>query len=455
MMKDNIVVQNDEIISVGELNKSAKYLLENNFNNISVVGEISNLSRPSSGHIYFTLKDEDGAIRCAMFKNQNIKLNFSPENGDQCVLKGQVSIYAPRGDYQLIVKNIEPAGAGNLMQKFEALKNKLEIEGLFDPDKKLSIPSSPKHIGIVTSSSTAAFQDIISTVQRRSPSSQVSLSEAIVQGDNAHVSIINALNRIVLFNEINPENKIDVVILSRGGGSIEDLWCFNNEDLAREIFSFPIPTISGVGHEIDFTVCDFVSDIRVPTPTASAELVTEFNFRLQDKFNEFKTDIYKNINRLFSDLNQKIEMNQSKLKSPLALLREKNQNLDNLDLRIQQQQEFILSKKRNHIEKIISKVNYNNPLAKLNLITNKINLLLGNLKRSTKDKINNNHNTLDKLLKNIEILSPLAILDRGYAIVLNDKGKAIKSSKEVSKGDLLNTRLSKGIISVEVKKNEK
>tara|TARA_Y100000748_G_scaffold272104_1_gene245830 strand:+ start:905 stop:2269 length:1365 start_codon:yes stop_codon:yes gene_type:complete len=454
-MKDNIVVQNDEIISVGELNKSAKYLLENNFNNISVVGEISNLSRPSSGHIYFTLKDEDGAIRCAMFKNQNIKLNFSPENGDQCVLKGQVSIYAPRGDYQLIVKNIEPAGAGNLMQKFEALKNKLEIEGLFDPDKKLSIPSSPKHIGIVTSSSTAAFQDIISTVQRRSPSSQVSLSEAIVQGDNAHVSIINALNRIVLFNEINPENKIDVVILSRGGGSIEDLWCFNNEDLAREIFSFPIPTISGVGHEIDFTVCDFVSDIRVPTPTASAELVTEFNFRLQDKFNEFKTDIYKNINRLFSDLNQKIEMNQSKLKSPLALLREKNQNLDNLDLRIQQQQEFILSKKRNHIEKIISKVNYNNPLAKLNLITNKINLLLGNLKRSTKDKINNNHNTLDKLLKNIEILSPLAILDRGYAIVLNDKGKAIKSSKEVSKGDLLNTRLSKGIISVEVKKNEK
>ena len=454
-MKDNIVVQNDEIISVGELNKSAKYLLENNFSNISVVGEISNLSRPSSGHIYFTLKDEDGAIRCAMFKNQNIKLNFSPENGDQCVLKGQVSIYAPRGDYQLIVRNIEPAGAGNLMQKFEALKNKLELEGLFDPDKKLSIPSSPKHIAIVTSSSTAAFQDIISTVQRRSPSSQLSLSEAIVQGDNAHVSIINALNRIVLFNEINPENKIDVVILSRGGGSIEDLWCFNNEDLAREIFSFPIPTISGVGHEIDFTICDFVSDIRVPTPTASAELVTEFNFRLQDKINEFKSNIYKNIKRLFTDLNQKIEMNQSKLKSPLALLREKNQNLDNLDIRIQQQQEFLLSKKRNRIEKIAYEINYNNPLAKLNLISNKLNLLLKNLKRSTKEKLNKNHNTLDKLLKNIEILSPLAILDRGYAIVLNDKGKAIKSSKEVSKGDLLDTRLSKGIISVEVKKNEK
>ena len=238
-MTDNIVIQNEEIISVGELNKSAKYLLENTFNDVSVIGEISNLSRPSSGHIYFTLKDEDGAIRCAMFRNQNIKLNFSPENGDQCVLKGQVSIYAPRGDYQLIVKNIEPAGSGNLMQKFEALRKKLDDEGLFDKNKKMAIPPSPKHIAIVTSSSTAAFQDIISTVQRRAPSAQISLSDATVQGDNAHISIINALNRICNFNEMNDNNKIDVVILSRGGGSIEDLWCFNNEELAREIYSFP------------------------------------------------------------------------------------------------------------------------------------------------------------------------------------------------------------------------
>ena len=207
-MTSNIVVQNDEIISVGELNKSAKYLLENNFNNVSVVGEISNLSRPSSGHIYFTLKDEEGAIRCAMFKNQNMKLNFSPENGDQCVLKGQVSIYAPRGDYQLIVKTIEPAGAGNLMQQFEKLKNKLENEGLFSLDNKVDIPQSPNHIGIVTSSSTAAFQDIISTVKRRAPNSKISLSDAVVQGDNAHVSIINALNRIILHNEKNLITKL-------------------------------------------------------------------------------------------------------------------------------------------------------------------------------------------------------------------------------------------------------
>ena len=188
-MTENIVIQNEEIISVGELNKSAKYILENAFNNVSVVGEISNLSRPASGHMYFTLKDEDGAIRCAMFKNQNIKSDFSPENGDQCVLKGQVSIYAPRGDYQLIVKSIEPAGSGNLMQKFEALRKKLDDEGLFDKNKKMEIPSSPKHIAIITSPSTAAFQDIISTVQRRAPSAQISLSEASVQGELSLIHI--------------------------------------------------------------------------------------------------------------------------------------------------------------------------------------------------------------------------------------------------------------------------
>ena len=452
-MVEDIVIQNDEIISVGELNKSAKYLLEHNFSNVSVIGEISNLSRPSSGHIYFTLKDESGAIRCAMFKNQNIKLNFSPENGDQCVLKGQVSIYAARGDYQLIVKSIEPAGAGNLMQKFEVLKKKLEQEGLFDQAKKKIIPNSPKHIAVVTSHSTAAFQDIISTVKRRAPNSQVSLSEAIVQGDAAHVSIINALSRIMNFNSNNPDNLIDVVIVSRGGGSIEDLWCFNNEDLAREIFSYPIPVISGVGHEIDFTICDFVSDCRVPTPTASAELVTEFSFQIQDKLEIIKTKIFRNISNYINGLNQLVKLNNSKLKNPLTLLREKSQNLDNLDLRIQQQQLMIISSKKGQIEKILTNINHNNPISKLQIISNKIDLHLINLKRNIKEKIFFKKNNIKELLKSIEMLNPLSILDRGYAIVLNEKGEAIKSYKQVDKGQTLTARLSKGTIDVEVKNN--
>ena len=451
-MTDNIVVQNEEIISVGELNKSAKYLLENTFNNVSVIGEISNLSRPSSGHIYFTLKDEDGAIRCAMFRNQNIKLNFSPENGDQCVLKGQVSIYAPRGDYQLIVKSIEPAGSGNLMQKFEALRRKLDDEGLFDQSKKMEIPPSPKHIAIVTSSSTAAFQDIISTVQRRAPGAQISLSDATVQGDNAHISIIKALNRIINFNEINIENKVDVVILSRGGGSIEDLWCFNNEELAREIFSFPLPTISGVGHEIDFTICDFVSDLRVPTPTAAAELVTEFIYQFDNKLKNYKTNLYQAITNIFEDLKQFIDLNNSKLKNPTTLLREKSQRLDNIDLRLQQSQKSIIVNRSNEINMYVTLLKNTNPILKLNVINEKIRHILNNMNRGVKEKLKTNNSNLEKLYKNIKILNPLSILDRGYAIVTNDKGVALKSSKQVNNGEKLQARLSKGSIEVKVNK---
>tara|TARA_Y100000996_G_scaffold410059_1_gene391768 strand:+ start:974 stop:2338 length:1365 start_codon:yes stop_codon:yes gene_type:complete len=451
-MTDNIVIQNEEIISVGELNKSAKYLLENTFNNVSVIGEISNLSRPSSGHIYFTLKDEDGAIRCAMFRNQNIKLNFSPENGDQCVLKGQVSIYAPRGDYQLIVKSIEPAGSGNLMQKFEVLRKKLDDEGLFDKSKKRLIPQLPKHIAIITSSSTAAFQDIISTVRRRAPSAQISLSNATVQGDNAHISIIKALNRIIMFNEMNDDNRIDVVILSRGGGSIEDLWCFNNEELAREIFSFPIPTISGVGHEIDFTICDFVSDKRVPTPTAAAELVTEFIYQFDDKLQNYKIKLSKGIEYIIESFKKFIDLNNSKLKNPIVLLREKSQYLDNMDLRLQQNHKSIILNKSNKVNILVSLLKNKNPISKLNSINEKTNILLSNLNRGVQEKLKANHNNLKKLYKNIKILNPLSILDRGYAIVTNNRGIALKSSKQANKGEKLKARLSKGTIELEVKK---
>ena len=449
-MASDILEHNDEIISVGELNRSAKNLLEKNFNNVSVIGEISNLSRPSSGHIYFTLKDEEGAIRCAMFKNRNINLNFRPQNGDQCLLKGQISIYTARGDYQLIVRNIQPAGSGNLMQKFENLKKKLEAEGLFDAKNKLQVPVSPKHICVVTSSSTAAFQDIISTIKRRAPSSQISISEATVQGDNAHISIINALNRIMKFNE-NNENEIDVVVLTRGGGSIEDLWCFNNEDLAREIHAFPIPTISGVGHEIDFTICDFVSDLRVPTPTASAEVVTEFNFNLLGRLKDLKIDIYKAVLNLTENLNQKIQLLKTKLKDPKALLREKSQKLDNIEILFQKYQQMILSNKKSFINDLNSELNLKNPITKLNNMTGKVDAFSEKLNFMLNQKINNKKNDLDKLQKSIKILNPLSILDRGYSIILNKKGSAIKSSMEVNKGENLKARLSKGTIDIEVK----
>ena len=450
-MQNDIVSQNEEIISVGELNKSAKYLLENNFQNISVIGEISNLARPSSGHIYFTLKDEDGAIRCAMFKNQNLKLNFSPDDGDKCVLKGQVSLYAPRGDYQLIVKSIQPAGAGNLMQQFEALKKKLDVEGLFSLDKKINIPESPKHIGIITSLSTAAFQDIISTVNRRAPSTKISVSEATVQGENAHVSILKAMERILDFNKKTESSPIDLVVFARGGGSIEDLWCFNNEELAREISNFPIPTISGVGHEIDFTICDFVSDLRVPTPTAAAELITEFNFQLQDRFNEIRFDLERDILQKIENLKLLIENKNAKLKNPLTKLREISQSLDNIDLRLHQNQKLIIANYKNTINLLSKGINSYSPAKKLLDLNRQLVLFNDVLQKGISSKFKTFNNQLIEFNKNLDILNPLSILDRGYAIVTNNNGKAIKSSSEVSKGDLLKARLSKGTLEVDVK----
>jgi exodeoxyribonuclease VII large subunit len=450
-MQKDIVEQNKEIITVGELNRSAKYLLEDAFTNIAVIGEISNISRPSSGHIYFTLKDEDGAIGCAMWRSQATKLNFKPEDGDKCILKGQVSLYPATGRYQLMVKSIEQAGSGNLMHKFEQLKKKLDSEGLFYVSKKLSLHKSPKHIGVITSASTAAFQDILSTIKRRAPSSQISLSPAVVQGDAAAGSLIKALDRIIKFNENNPENSIDVVIIARGGGSIEDLWCFNNEDLARQIALFPIPTISGVGHEIDFTICDFVSDMRAPTPTASAEIVTEFSFQVFDKLSEIQNNLHRFIRISLKDKLQKIQFLKGNIKNPLLILREQSQKIDNYELKLKQNIKLNYSNNKQRFNLAISKFRDKSPAALIQENYSKINNIKELIKRAIKLKVSKNISVLREFEKNLDILNPLSILERGYSIIQNKSGSSIKSISEVESGDILTARLNKGFLDIEVK----
>ena len=450
-MQKDIVEQNKEIITVGELNRSAKYLLEDAFTNIAVIGEISNISRPSSGHIYFTLKDEDGAIGCAMWRSQATKLNFKPEDGDKCILKGQVSLYPATGRYQLMVKSIEQAGSGNLMHQFEQLKKKLDSEGLFDLSKKLSLPKSPKHIGVITSASTAAFQDILSTIKRRAPSSQISLSPAVVQGDAAAGSLIKALDRIIKFNENNPENSIDVVIIARGGGSIEDLWCFNNEDLARQIALFPIPTISGVGHEIDFTICDFVSDMRAPTPTASAEIVTEFSFQVFDKLSEIQNNLHRFIRISLKDKLQKIQFLKGNIKNPLLILREQSQKIDNYELKLKQNMKLNYSNNKQRFNLAISKFRDKSPAASIQENYSKINNIKELIKRAIKLKVSKNISVLREFEKNLDILNPLSILERGYSIIQTKSGSSIKSISEVESGDILTARLNKGFLDIEVK----
>ena len=450
-MQEDIVEQNQEIISVGELNRSAKYLLEDAFTNIAVIGEISNMSRPSSGHIYFTLKDEDGAIGCAMWRSQASKLNFNPEDGDKCILKGQVSLYPATGRYQLMVKSIEQAGAGNLMHQFEKLKKKLESEGLFDQSKKLSIPQAPKHIGVITSSSTAAFQDIVSTIQRRAPFAQVSISPAVVQGDTAPNTIINSLNRIIKFNDHNQDNPIDLVLICRGGGSIEDLWCFNNENLAREIASFPIPTISGVGHEIDFTICDFVADMRAPTPTASAEIATEFNFQAKDKIINLYIDLGRTITNSILNKIQKIEYLKKNIRSPLMILREQNQKIDSYELQLKQNIKMLLAENKQALSLLRSRFKERSPNKYIQQLNTKIDNIKNLIKKEIKSSINRNTFLIQEYEKNLEILNPLSILERGYSIIQNKSGESIKSNQDVNVGETLTARLNKGFIDVEVK----
>ena len=440
---NDILDQNKEIISVGELNRSAKMILESNFSSVSVLGEISNLAQPSSGHIYFTLKDAEGSIRCAMFKNQKMRMNFTPKDGDQCVLKGQVSLYAARGDYQLIVRQMQPAGVGNLMQQFEELKQKLDKEGLFDPLKKKDIPSPPKHIGVITSASTAALQDVITTIKRRAPSSQVTLSPAMVQGDTAPQEIIKALDLILLFNETSA-NPIDIVLMTRGGGSIEDLWAFNNEDLAREIYDFPIPVISGVGHEIDFTIADFVADMRAPTPTAAAELVTEFQFQLSDRLQEIQLGLINGLRNILQINKQKLDLLESNLKSPQVILNEQKQKLDNIELRLKQavEKKFLFSQQSLALLK--QSIAEKNPYKIIKELLKDIDLLSKDMIKSFTYLVENKSKSLEKINSNLHAFSPLAVLDRGYAIVQNASGQAIKNSQEVQEAEFVTTRLSSG-----------
>ena len=450
----DIVNQEEEVISVGQLNQQAKRLLENQFRGISVLGEISNLARPSSGHIYFTLKDEDGAIRCAMFRNQNSRLNFEPQNGDQCILKGQVSLYAPRGDYQLIVSSMQPAGSGNLMQQFDALKKKLDAEGLFVQSIKQDLPAQPRHIGVITSESTAAFQDILTTIQRRAPISQVTLIPATVQGDTAPRTLINALQNVLEFNNANPLNAFDVILMCRGGGSIEDLWAFNNESLAREIYDFPIPIVSGVGHEIDFTIADFVSDLRAPTPTAAAELVTEFYFQLEDTISNVKKSLLGSFQALIQEKSQKILLTSQNLKSPMTLLKEQSQSLDNLEIRLSQIMRSLITAAKQDLKISSNSLNQSNALRMVMKYQTLVNEHIQKMRHQIKSTLTQKKFVLKNLSTNLNAVSPLAVLDRGYAIVMDDSGKALTSSSNIKLGETIHTRLANGNLTSNVTKKK-
>lgn len=428
-----------DIISVSQLNRRAKQLLETHLPLLWVEGELSNVSIPSSGHWYFTLKDNEAQVRCAMFRNRNMSVRFRPEQGQQVLLRARVSLYEGRGDYQIIAEHMEEAGAGALQRAFEELKLKLAREGLFDEHLKKPLPTLPKHIAVITSPTGAAIRDILNVLERRFPSIPVTVIPVAVQGKEAAPQIVKAIalaNRAELF---------DVVILGRGGGSLEDLWPFNEESVARAIFASELPIVSAVGHEVDFTIADFVADLRAPTPSAAAELITPDSDEWLDKFIGFEVLLEEAIERKLNYLQQKLHWLYSRLRHPKQKVEQQAQRLDNLELRLKNHIEKILKHYRNRIDTLIIRQKPHHPRVKLAQYTQRLTLAKQGLVKAQQISLNQKQQRFAEAVRMLNTLSPLKTLDRGYALVTQTESSTpITHCAQLTAGDTVKTRISDG-----------
>ena len=449
-MVENLLDNTQEIISVSEINRRAKSILEENFPFVWIQGEVSNFFSAASGHWYFSLKDESSEIRCAMFANKSHRITFEPKNGDHLVLNGTLSIFEGRGQYQIIVEHIELAGEGALLKAFEELKKKLLTEGLFDDSLKKKLPSYPRSIAVVTSPDGAVIQDIINVLSRRSPFFNLTVVPTLVQGEKAAPLICEALNKAS-----NLEN-IDLIILARGGGSIEDLWAFNNEEVARAIVNCPIPLVSAVGHETDFTISDFVADIRAPTPSIAAEIISQPYSELKETLEGYQSYLLKSVESQFDSQRTRITNLIKRIRHPGDKLREIGQKVDYLETALIQEMHQKVSFKKNQLNLSQLSLQQNSP-------QNKVKEAKVYLQNASKDllkafnlKIERKRKLLGELVATIEAVSPLSVLARGYSIISTEpEGKILSSSNQVKIGQTISAVLNKGSIKAEVKSKDK
>ena len=418
--------ENRKIYSVAELNRAARYTLENGIGEVWVEGEISRLTRQSSGHWYFTLKDEAAAVSCAMFKQNNAAVVFEPKDGLKVRVFGQASLYEPRGSYQLIIRKMEEAGKGSLQEQFEKLKAKLAAEGLFDADRKKPLPLLPQKIGVVTSPTGAAIRDIINVLTRRFPNLGILLAPVTVQGEGAAEKIAAAIEYL------NTRDDIDLMIVGRGGGSIEDLWAFNEEVLARAIAASRIPVISAVGHEIDFTISDFVADVRAPTPSAAAELAVPVKA-------EMETQIARLAARLGGSLQNQVHILRERIPGFRQTM---NHALMN-DLRQRQQ-------KVDETSRTLATCLKNAVTVQKQRLPGLQQTMIHRLESAVTEK----RQSVRRLEVQLRALSPLAVLDRGYSLTQTADGEVVRDVDRLKKGDMLKTRFAKGTVISEVKKKE-
>ena len=433
-------MQSNSILSVKDLNQIVKDLLSDAIGQIWLVGEISNFSRPASGHWYFTLKDEVAQVRCAMFRNSNFRTGFTPQNGQQVLVNASVTLYEARGDYQLVINQLQPAGAGLLQQKFEQLKQKLSEEGLFDAVYKKALPDNIRTVGIITSSTGAALHDICQILNRRDPSLQVIIYPTQVQGSEAPVQIAR------MIQIANVRQECDVLIVGRGGGSIEDLWAFNEEVVARAIFASQLPIVSAVGHEVDFTIADFVADVRAATPSAAAELVSRDkleqikSLQVQEQYLCMAIDYYLMRRREF--LNKRYQRLQAQ--HPQAkLAKQLNRLLTGRHALFENIQQYLLrqSYRHNLLDKRLVAVS---PQHKIVYYGQRLEQKQQQLLNLMQKRLTDAKHQFVLKTSQLNSVSPLATLDRGYSVTTDQQQKVIRSVEQVSIGDFISTHLKTG-----------
>ncbi len=411
-------------ISIGQLNRYIKYKMDNDINlqNVYLKGEISNFKAHTRGHFYFTLKDEESRINAIMFHTSASKVKFIPQDGTKVLISGKINVYVANGAYQIYVDEMLEDGVGNLYIAFEQLKKKLKEEGLFDSIHKKKIPKIPSKIGVVTAPTGAAIRDITSTIRRRWPLAEVILFPALVQGEFAKDSVSMQIKRADAF-------ELDVLIVGRGGGSIEDLWCFNEEIVARTIFNAKTPIISAVGHEVDFTIADFVSDMRAPTPTGAAEMAVPSRGDVESYLSQLSIRLNKVMQNKITIRKQKLEqiMSRSIFKNPIRMYEVKEQQFSNLLDKLKYNIVHLYNTKNNQYEKLMQSILFKEPLKLIEKSKNRYLI------------------TLSKL----ETLSPILTIKRGYSVARKNN-KIIKSVSEVQKNDLIEIEVCDGKIKTEV-----
>ncbi len=428
-----------DVYTVTELNLSARALLEENFPRVWVEGEISNLARPRSGHIYFSLKDDRCQLRCAMFRMHNRRVDFTPENGTQVLANGRISLYPERGDFQLIVQFLEEAGAGALRRAFEALKQRLATEGLFDEERKRPLPALPRQIGVVTSPTGAALRDILSILARRFPAIPVLIYPVPVQGAEAAPAIARMLD------VAGDRDECDVLILARGGGSLEDLWAFNDESVARAIRRCRVPVVTGIGHEVDITIADFAADRRAATPSAAAELVSPEVRTWRQQLGTVVRRLQRHARRTVADERRLMTALTRRLVHPRRRLFDLSQNLDALLARFTRATLQSNITRRSRLGAVDARLRQRDPSRVLKSLASTRRQLDQRLRHASLRDLAERRMRLSALVRAMDAVSPGRTLDRGYAIVTRTRdGALVRTAGQLKVGDAIDTRLAEG-----------